>query len=154
MAQQLLEYPPALEIKDMLHLSDDGEWRERRLRGEGLGTSWISNTTRAAVTNLFYPSTAQEGKCIVNNCTYSTLSRNKLLDHIVTHCIIYTLDCHYITSRRDSAVKYMWTCNGRKGFITQVDADSWRRLQEADFNPRIYILLLFNEFYCKPLYGC
>ena len=39
MAQQQLEYPPALEIKDMWHLSDDEEQRERQLPGEGLGTS-------------------------------------------------------------------------------------------------------------------
>ena len=116
----------------MWHLSDDEERRERRLPGEGIDISWLSDSTRAAITHLFYSSTAQEGKCAVDNCSYSILSRRKLLDHIVTHRIIYTTDCQYITSRRDSAVKHLRTCHGRKGSITQVDADRWRRLRESN----------------------
>ena len=88
MAQQQLDHSPAIDIKDMWHLSDDKERRERRLPGEGLDISWLSDSTRAAVTDLFYTSTAQEGKCAVDNCSYSRLSRRKLLDHIVTHRII------------------------------------------------------------------
>ena len=68
----------------------------------------------------------------MEDCSYSTLSRRKLLDHIVTHHIIYSTDCQYITSRRDSAVKHLRTCHNRKGSITQVDADSWRRLRESN----------------------
>ena len=36
MAQRQLEHPPAINIQDMWHLSDDEERRERRLPGEGL----------------------------------------------------------------------------------------------------------------------
>ena len=61
MAQQQLEHPPAIDIKDMWHLSDDEERRKLRLPGEGLDISWLSDNTRAAVTDLFYTSTAQEG---------------------------------------------------------------------------------------------
>ena len=59
---------------------------------EELDISCLSDSTRAAVTDLFYTSTAQEGKCAVDNCSYSTLSLRKLLDHIVTHRIMYTTD--------------------------------------------------------------
>ena len=136
MAQRQLEHPPAINIQDMWHWSEDEERWERRLTGEGLDISLLSDSTRAAITDLFYSSTAQEGKCAVENCSYSTLSRRKLLDHIVTHRIIYSTDCQYITSRRDSAVKHLRTCHSRKGSITQVDADSWRRLRERESNPR------------------
>ena len=116
----------------MWHLSDDEERRERRLPGKRLDISWLSDSTRAAITDLLYSSTAQEGKCVVENCSYSTLSRRKLLDHIVTHRIVYSTDSQYITSRRDSAVKHLRICHNRKGSITQVDADSWRRLRESN----------------------
>ena len=85
MAQRQLEHPPAIEIQDMWHLSDDEERRERRLPGEGLDISWLADNTRTDITDLFYSSTAQEGKRVVDNCSYSTLSRRKLLDHLVTH---------------------------------------------------------------------
>ena len=134
MAQRQLEHPPAINIQDMWHLSDDEERRERRLPGEGLDISWLADNTRTDITDLFYSSTAQEGKCAVDNCSYSTLSRRKLLDHLVTHRIIYSTDCQYVTSRRDSAVKHLRICHNRKGSITQVDADSWRRLRESNPN--------------------
>ena len=68
----------------------------------------------------------------MESCNYSTLSRSKLLDHLVTHRIIYSTDCQYVTSRRDSAVKHLRICHNCKGSITQVDADSWRRLKESN----------------------
>ena len=134
MAQQQLECPPALEITDMWHLSDDEERRERHITGEGLNLSWIDDATRKNITDLFYTATAQEGQRSMDNCNYSTLSRRKLLDHIVTHCIVYSTDCNYLTSRRDSAVKHLRTCHGCKGSITQVDAGNWRRLREVNPN--------------------
>ena len=54
MAQRQLEHPPAINIQDMWHLSDDEERRERRLPGERLDISWLSDSTRAAITNIFY----------------------------------------------------------------------------------------------------
>ena len=113
-------------LRSML-LGKDEDW-------DLLDISWLSDSTRAAVTDLFYASTAQEGKCAVDNCSYTTLSRRKLLDHIVTHCIIYTADCHYIKSRRNSAVKHLRMCHSRTGSIMQVDTDSWRKLRETNPN--------------------
>ena len=60
------------------------------------------------------------------------LSRRKLLDHLVTHFIVYVTDCNYITNRRDSAVKHLRTCHNRLGSITQTDENSWRRLRDAN----------------------
>ena len=88
MAQKQLEHPPEINIQDMWHLSDDEERRERRLPGEGLDISWLADNTRTDITDLFYLSTAQEGKCAVDNYSYTTLSCRKLLDHLVTHRII------------------------------------------------------------------
>ena len=68
----------------------------------------------------------------MESCNYSTLSRRKLLDHLVTHRIIYSTDCQFVTSRRDSTVKHIRICHNHKGSITQVDADSWRRLRESN----------------------
>ena len=124
MAQRQLKHPPAINIQDMWDLSDDEERRERRLPGGGLDISWLTDSTRADITDLFYYSTAQEGKCAVESCNYSTLNRRKLLDHLVTHRIVYSTVCQYITSRRDSAVKHLRICHNHKGSITQVDADS------------------------------
>ena len=84
--------------------------------------------------NKFYDATAKEGKCGVGKCENFTLSRRKLLDHLVTHFIIYVTDCDYITSRRDSAVKHLRRCHDRLGSITQTDAGSWRRLRESNLN--------------------
>ena len=91
----------------MWHLSDDEERWERHIPGEGLDISWVDNVTRKNITDLFYAATAQEEQCSKDSCGYSTLSRLKLLDHIVTHCIVYSTDCNYITNRRDSAVKHL-----------------------------------------------
>ena len=52
MAQRQLEHPPAINIQDMWHLSDDEEGRERRLPDEGLDISWLAGSTRAAITAL------------------------------------------------------------------------------------------------------
>ena len=68
-------------------------------------------------------------------CDYTTLSRRKLLDHLVTHFIVYVTDCNYITSRRDSAIKHLRTCHNRLGSITQTDEGSWKRLRDA--NPHL-----------------
>ena len=135
MAQKQLENPPALDITDMWHLSDDEERRERHIPGEGLDICWVDNSTRKNITDLFYAATAQEGQCSKEGCDYSTLSRRKLLDHLVTHFIVYSTDCNYITSRRDSAVKHLRASHGRKGSITQIDANNWRRLR--DVNPNL-----------------
>ena len=132
MAQKQLECSQALEITDMWHLSDDEERRERHITGEGLNLSWIDDATRKNITDLFNTATAQEGQCSKDNCDYSTLG--KLLDHIVTHYIVYPTDCNYLTSRRNSAVKHLRTCHGRKGSITQVDAGNWRRLRKVNPN--------------------
>ena len=93
MTQRQLECPPALEITDMWHLSDDEERRDWHIPGEGLDISWTDDATRKNITDLFYAATAQEGQCSKKKGDYSTLSRRKLLDHIVTHCIFYSTDC-------------------------------------------------------------
>ena len=116
----------------MWHLSDDGERTERKLPGEGLDICWLTADTKRIITNKFYDATAQEGKCTVDNCDYSTLSRRKLLEHLVTHYIVYVMDCTYTTSRRDSAVKHLRTCHNRVGSITQADRGSWSRLRELN----------------------
>ena len=121
---------------DMWHLSDDEERTEKRLPGEGLDISWVSPSTKRTISDKFYKATAKEGKCGMDSCDYATLSRRKLLDHLVTHFIIYVTDCNYITSRRDSAVKHLRTCYNRLGSITQTDASSWRRLRDANPNLR------------------
>ena len=155
MAQQQLECPPALEITDMWHLSDDEERRERHITGEGLNLSWIDDATRKNITDLFYTATAQEGQRSMDNCNYSTLSRRKLLDHIVTHCIVYSTDCNYLTSRQGSTVKHLQTCHGRKGSITQVDADNWKRLRKADPNfPTSCSLLPMSLMQCHLASKC
>ena len=89
----------------MWHLSDDKERTEKRLRGEGLDISWIAAATKRTITDKFYAVTAKEGKCTVNDCEYYTLSRRKLLEHLVTHCVVYVTDCKYTPSRRDGAIK-------------------------------------------------
>ena len=129
MAQQQLEQP--LGLMDMWSPSDDRERQDKRLPGEGLDISWLAPTTKRIISEKFYEATAKEGKCGVANCDYVTLSRRKLLDHLVTHYIVYFTDCNYITSRRDSAVKHLRTCHNRLGSITQTDEGSWRRLREA-----------------------
>ena len=116
----------------MWHLSDDEERTERKLPGEGLDICWLTADTKRIITNKFYDATAQEGKCTVDNCAYSTLSRRKLLEHLVTHYIVYVTDCTYTTSRRDSAVKHLRTCHNRVGSITQADRGSWSRLRELN----------------------
>ena len=131
MAQQQLEQP--LELMDMWSPSDDEERQEKRLPGEGLDISWLAPTTKRIITDRFYEATAQEGKCGVENCDYTTLSRRKLLDHLVTHFVVYVTDCNYITS--DSAVKHLRTCHNRLGSITQTDEGSWKRLRDA--NPHL-----------------
>ena len=98
--------------------------KEKRLPGEGLDISWISANTKRKITNQFYAATAAEGKCTVEGCEYVTLSRRKLLEHLVTHYIVYITECEYVTSRRDSAVKHLRTCHDRAGSITQSDASS------------------------------
>ena len=133
MAQQQLNQTP-LELQDIWHLSDDEERKEKRLPGEGLDISWISANTKRTITNQFYAATAAEGKCSVEGCEYVTLSRRKLLEHLVTHYVVYITDCEYVTSRRDSAVKHLRTCHDRAGSITQSDARSWSRLRELNPN--------------------
>ena len=83
MAQKQLDNPP-LDIHDMWHLSDDEERKERRLPGEDLDLSWITAATKNTITDRFYESTASYGRCTEAECSYSTLSRRKLLEHIVT----------------------------------------------------------------------
>ena len=100
MAQQQLEQP--LELMDMWSPRDDEERQEKCLPGEGLDISWLAPTTKRVITDRFYEATVQEGKCGVEKCDYTTLSRRKLLDHLVTHFIVYVTDCNYTTSRRDS----------------------------------------------------
>ena len=127
MAQPQLDQP--LELTDMWHLSNDEERKEKRLPGEGLDISWVSTSTTWTITDKFYKATSKEGKCSVDKCEYSTLSRKKLLDYLVTHFIIHVTDCDYITSRRDSAVNHLRTCHNHLGFITQTVASSWKRLR-------------------------
>ena len=57
-----------------------------------------------------------------------------MLDHLVTHFIVYSTDCNYITSKRDSVVKHLRASHGRKGSITQVDTSNWRRLRNVNPN--------------------
>ena len=133
MAQKQLDNPP-LDIHDMWHLSDDEERKERRLPGEDLDISWVSAANKKVITDRFYEATASDGRCTEAEWNYSTLSRRKLLEHIVTHYLIYVTDCHYLTSRRDSAVKHLRICRGRRGSITQVDTGSWRRLRDSHPN--------------------
>ena len=118
MAQCQLEQP-SLNIQDMWHRSDDEERREKRLPGEGLNISWVAAATKQQVTDRSYKAIASEGKFTEAACGYSTLSRKKLLD------VIYMTDCNYMTSRRDSAVKYLRACHERRGSITQAERDSW-----------------------------
>ena len=113
MAQSQLEQPP-LELHDMWHLSDNEERKDKRLSGDGLDISWVTISTKKKVTDQFYEATAGEGKWVVEDCDYATLSRRKLLDHIVTHEIIYVTDCDYLTSRRDSAVNQLRTRHNRR----------------------------------------
>ena len=120
MTQRQSEQPP-LDIHDMWHLSDDEERRDKRLSGEVLDISWATATVKQQVTGRFYEASASEGKCTEAACEYSTHSRKKLLDHIVTHYIVYVTDCNYITSRKDSAVKHLRTCHNRRGSIIQAD---------------------------------
>ena len=115
----------------MWHLSDDEERKERHLPGEGLDISWVETATKRQITDRFYEATASDGRCTEAECGYSTLSNRKLLDHTVTHFIIYITDCNYLTSRRDSAVKHLRICHGQRGSITQADISSWRRLRES-----------------------
>ena len=109
--------------------------KKNRLPGEGLDISWVTQATNRRITDWFYAWTASERKCTVTNCEYSTLSRHKLLDHIVTHCLIYATDCIYLMSWRDSAVKHLRTCHGRQGSITQADEGSLR-LWKSNWNCR------------------
>ena len=132
-AQKQLDNPP-LEIYDMWHLSDDEDRKERRLPGEDLDINWISAATKRQITDRFYEATASEGRCTEPECSYSTLSRRKLLEHIVTHYHIYVTDCNYLTSRRDSVVKHLRICHGWRGSITQADTGSWRRLRDSHPN--------------------
>ena len=99
----------------MWHLSNDEERRERHIPGEDLDICWVDSVTRKNIPDLFYAATAQEGQCSKEGCDYSTLSRRKLLDHLVTHFIVYSNDCNYHTSKRDSAVKHLRASHGRKG---------------------------------------
>ena len=131
MAQQQLDNTP-LELQDMWRLSDDEERTEKKLPGKGLDICWLTADTKRTITDRFYAATAREGKCTVDNCEYSTLSRRKLLEHLVTHYIVYVTDCTYTTSRRYSAVKHLRTCHGRVGSITQADVGSWSRLRELN----------------------
>ena len=133
MAQRQIDQTP-LELQDMWHLSNDEDRKEKGLPGERLDISWVSAATRRTITDQFYKATAGEGKCTVDGCEYATLSRRKLLDHLVTHHIIYVTGCEYITSRRVSAVKHLRTCHNRAGSITQTDAGSWSRLRESNPN--------------------
>ena len=75
----------------MRHLRDDKERHERHLHGEGFDISWIADATKKNITDLCYTATAQEGQCSMDNCCYSTLSRRKMFDHIVTHYITIPL---------------------------------------------------------------
>ena len=118
----------------MWHLSDDEERKEKKLPEEGLDIIWVTTSTKRTITNQFYAATAAEGKCQKDGCEYVTLSRRKLLEHLVTHYIVYITDCEYVTSRRDSAVKHLRTCHDRAGSITQSDASSWSRLRELNSN--------------------
>ena len=133
MAQKQIDQSP-LELCDMWHLSDDEERKERKLPGDGLDISWVTASTKRIITDQFYQATAAEGKCPVDNCEYSTSSRRKLLEHLVTHYVVYVTDCDYVSSRRDSAVKHLRTCHGRAGSITQSDASGWSRLRESNPN--------------------
>ena len=136
MAQRQLDQTP-LELQDMWHLSDDEDETEKRLPGEGLDISWIAVATKRDITDKFYSATAGEGKCTVDSCEYFTLSWRRLLEHLVTHYIVYVTDCKYTTSRRDSAVKHLQTCHNRVGSITQADEGSRSRLREL--NPSLPI---------------
>ena len=118
----------------MWHLSDDEERKEKKLPEEGLDIIWVTTSTKRTITSQFYAATAAEGKCQKDGCEYVTLSRRKLLEHLLTHYIVYITDCEYVTSRRDSAVKHLRTCHDRAGSITQSDASSWSRLRELNSN--------------------
>ena len=133
MAQRQLDQL-SLDLQDMWHLSDDEERKERKLPGEGLDISWVSASTKRTIANQFYAAMAAEGKCPIGDCEYVTLSRRKLLEHLVTQYVVYVTDCDYVPSRRDSAVKHLRTCHNRAGSITQSDASSWSRLRESNPN--------------------
>ena len=91
--------------------------------------------------------TAREEKCVVGKCDYSTLSRRKLLDHLITNYIIQVTNCDYMTTRRGSAVKHLRTCHDWLDSITQTDAGSWRRLGESNLNLPTSCPLLHKSSY-------
>ena len=66
---------------------------------------------------------------VLSTAANKLLSRRKLIEHLVTHYVVYATDCKYTTSRRDSAVRNLQTCLCS---ITQDDEDSWSRLRELN----------------------
>ena len=118
MVQQQLEYPPALNVQDMWHLADGKKRWECILPGASLDINWLIARTKQDIVEAFYTAAAEEKACHLPEYNYTTKSRWKLPELLVTYYIVYAADCGYLTLRHDSVVKHLNLCHNRYRSIT------------------------------------
>ena len=122
--------------------------------GASLDITWLTAKTKQAIVEAFYTAAAEEEACHLPECNYTTKSRRKLTEHLVTYYIVYSADCGYLTLRYDSIVKHLNLCHNRYRSITQVDATIWPRLHMANltllavFPPLPMSAQLYRPFNC------
>ena len=68
--------------------------------------SWLVDKTKQHFTEACYAATARDGVCQLQDCTYTTKSSCKLLNHLVTCYVVYVVDCDNLPGCRDSLVKH------------------------------------------------
>ena len=124
MAQQQLKYFPVLKVQVIRHLSDDKKRIEQTLPDSNLDISWLADKTEQDVTEALYAATEKDGAKQLSDCINTIKSRRKHLKQLVTHYVLYVVDCGYLTGRRDIVIEHLKLCHNRIGSITQVDKAS------------------------------
>ena len=125
MAQAQLQGLPSIELADVWHLSDEEEAREKPLSGSSMDIFNVRQRTKAAVSELFYNTTAADGVCAAESCSFVSRNRRKLFEHCESHYLIYVANCGYLAGKRDSVAKHIRNTHDRQGRITQWDLYSW-----------------------------
>ena len=108
------------------------EEKELTLSGSKLDVIHISDSTKQRIANTFHDIVTADGVCRQDKCQFSSNIRRKLHEHSESHHIIYAVDCGFLTSRRDSAVKHIRTIHQKSGSITQYDSFSWPDYAKTD----------------------
>ena len=132
MAQAQIRMHPEFNIREVWHLSDEEDTRERILTGSQTDRMHVSQRTKQRVSELFYDTTAADGNCTIRGCKTGSSSRRKIQEHSESHFLIYSVNCGYITSRRGSATKHIRKIHAKQGIVSQWDIYSWSEFRQQN----------------------